>query len=551
MSWATLTEMLEAQAHHTPDALFVRFAGAGAPVEYSYGRMWLHARQWSATLRGRGVRPGMPVVIAAPNDDVFVGAYFGALLAGAIPAPMAPIRSGSQDVSRVLERLRALSIDVAVGTPSLETLARAAASRVTILTALDPAEGTVDMAGMRAKPTDTALLQFTSGTSGSSKGVRLSHRALVGQTRLIGEALGLDPTEDAAVSWLPLFHDMGLIGFLLTPAAAGGAVTLLPTERFILRPALWMRAVTDFNATITGAPSSAYSLAARFTRIQDAPALDLSGLRIALVGGETVARQSLLEFEQRFAEVGFSPSAFMPSYGLAEYGLAVTITRPGMGARFDEVERSRIQDADFAAPLRTPASQHETSIVASVGTPVRDTTVRIVGPDGEPLADRHVGEVIVRGPSLMDGYVNAPEATADALRDGWLWTGDLGYLADGHLYLTGRRKELLIVAGSKYYPDDLERLVREIPGVSAGRVVAVGCDDQERATSRIIVLAETTLTDTDRREALRRTIREALLQADYPISDVTLLPPKTIRNTPNGKLRRTDTLARYLAGEFA
>lgn len=551
MSWATLTEMLHAQAHDRPDALFVRFVGAGDPVEYSYAQMWAHARRWSATLRARGLRPGMPLVIAAPNGEAFVGGYFGALLAGGIPAPMAPIRSGRQDVSRILERARTLHTELAVGSELLSTLARTAGSQVTILTTPDAGADDDETPGMTAPPNDLALLQFTSGTSGSAKGVELSHRALIAQTRLIGEALALEDGRDAAVSWLPLFHDMGLIGFLLTPAAVGGAVTIMPTERFILRPSLWMRAISEFGATITGAPSSAYSLAAKFARTDDMRRLDLHRLRIALVGGETVVRQSLLEFEDRFAPLGFRSSAFIPSYGLAEYGLAVTLTRPGTPARFDEVDRGRMQEAEVAVPLSTASGGHETFLFASVGRPTRHTTVRIVNPDGDTLSDRHVGEVVVQGPSMMDGYRDAPEATAAALRDGWLWTGDLGYLADGHLYLTGRRKELLIVAGSKYYPDDLERLVKEIPGVSRGRVVAIGCHDQARATSRIIVLAETALTVMAQREALRGAIRETLMQADYPISDVMLLAPRTIRNTPNGKLQRIDALSRYLAGELA
>lgn len=554
----TLTEMLARRAEAHPDSLFVRFVKQDQVVAtYTYSQTWAWATQWASTLIGRGVRRGDRVVLALPNSDDFVGAYLGALLCGGIPAPIAPFRgivAVDPYVTLVSQRIRFLDAKVLVvpeeqaNMPALSRLPDI--NHLTIITRrdLEPAVRPIPPDGSEA---DLALLQFTSGTSGNAKVVQLSHAAVLAQARNISEQLRLDSSVDWAVSWLPLFHDMGLIGFLLTPIFPSGHVTLLRTEDFILRPSLWMKALSQFRASITGGPPSAYALCARFTRDSEVERCELGRVRIALVGAEVISPESLQPFVDKFRPAGFRATSLLPTYGLAEAGLAVTMTRLDQGTDFDLIDLESMRATRIARRACGGGPPNgRTRAVASVGPPIPQMEVAIVSEAGERLPERRIGEVAVRGPSLMQGYYAQPEASSQALQDGWLWTGDLGYLADGKLYVTGRKKELLIAGGRNYHPEDLEHVVRELPGVRVGRAVAIGCEDPERGTEAAVVLVETALTAPAERDALRQRVRHTLLGAGYPVSQVVLLRPKTIQNTPNGKLRRLDCKVRYLAGEF-
>ncbi|MDR3675288.1 MAG: AMP-binding protein [Acidobacteriota bacterium] len=552
--------MLARRAEANPDSLFVRFVKQGNVVgAYTYSQTWTWVTQWAWTLIGRGVRKGDRVVLALPNSDDFVGAYLGALLCGGIPAPIAPFRDNAPadyDVSLVSQRIRLLDAKVLV-VPE-EQANMAALSRLsdinhlTIISRrdLEPAIRHIPPDGSEA---DIALLQFTSGTTGNAKVVRLSHGALLAQTRNVSEHLKLeDPSVDWAVSWLPLFYDMGLIGFLLTPIYPGGHVTLLRTEDFILRPSLWVKALSQFRASITGGPPSAYALCARFTRDSEVERCELGRVRVALVGAEAISPESLQQFVDKFRPAGFRATSLLPTYGLAEAGSAVTMTSLDQGTDFDLINlesmgATRIaRSAGGGNPPNCP-----TRPVASLGPPIPQMEVAIFSEAGERLPERRIGEVVVRGPSLIQGYYAQPEASRQALQDGGLWTGDLGYLADGKLYITGRKQELITLGGRNHHPEDLEQVVRERLGVRGGRVVAIGCEGPERGSEAAVVLVETALTAPAERNALRQQVLHDLLGAGYTVSQVVLLPPKTIRNTPNGKLRRVDCKARYLAGEFS
>jgi fatty-acyl-CoA synthase len=382
--------------------------------------------------------------------------------------------------------------------------------------------------------------------------VQLSHGALLAQTRNISEQLRLEGDVDWAVSWLPLFHDMGLIGFLLTPIFPAGHVTFMRTEDFILRPSLWMKTVSQFRASITGGPPSAYAACARFTRDAEVEQCDLGRLRIALVGAEMISPQSLQPFMEKFRPAGLRATSLLPTYGLAEAGLAVTMTRLEQGPEFDSIDLETMRATRIAKQVyKSSPPNGQIRTLASVGVPIPRMEVAILNDCGEVLPERVIGEVLVRGASLMQGYYAQPEASSQVLQEGWLWTGDLGYLADGKLYLTGRKKELLIIGGRNYHPEDLEQVVRELPGALLGRVVAIGCEDSERGTEVAVLLIETTITSPAERDTFRLQVRQALLGAGYPVNEVILLPPKTIKNTPNGKLKRLDCKTRYLAGEFS
>jgi acyl-CoA synthetase (AMP-forming)/AMP-acid ligase II len=551
----TLTWMLAEAGTARPDSLFVRFCERRSEVTtLNYLQVWVLACRWAKGLAEHGVRRGDRVVLALPNCEDFVGAFFGTLLAGGIPAALPPLKTLEGDHPSVVSLARRIAFVGARALVVAKTQVGPAAlfspaetDGVSVITSLDLPEN-ADFVAPENRPDEVALLQFTSGTAGPTKVVQLTHSELMAQISGISKALALVTGRDSAVSWLPLFHDMGLIGFLLTPAFSCCHVTLLRTEDFAVRPGLWVQALSDTRATITGGPPSAYALCARRVRERDAANLDLSALRVALVGAEMVSPSSLDAFAARFAPCGFRPTSLMPTYGLAENCLAVTIPPLDRGARFDRVDLDQIEERGVAAsPVGTTARERA---FASVGRPLPGVKVAVVDECGNGIEDSHVGEIAVSGPTVMRGYLHQPEITREVIRDGWLRTGDLGYFKDGELYITGRRKEVLIVGGRNYYPEDLESVVKGVDGVRAGRAVAVSVDGAESETEAIVILAETGLTDIPGRDRLRRDIRSSLGQAGFPVDRVVLLPRRSIRTTASGKLMRLEARARYLAGRL-
>ncbi len=555
---STLPSILAHHAQTIPDQPFTRILKKGAlEKQRTFAEAWMWAAQWAALFAERGLKLGDAVIIALPNCDAFAGAYFGALMTGAVPAPVAPARRLAADdpyLATLAERIRFVNARaIVVSGDQAELTLLPQFSNVAVL-AEGQAEAMTPNYSIHSTPDDPGLIQFTSGTSGDPKAVLLTQRALLAQTALLQTSLALyDRFQDWAVSWLPLFHDMGLIGFLLTPAFTGGLVTIIPAEEFILRPASWLKALSETKATITGGPPSAYALCAR--RLKDAVVADydLSAVRVALVGAETVTRESLAAFGEKFAAAGFRSTSFTPTYGLAEAALAVTMPPLDRGPKFDEVDFAKLADGE-AQPVHSGDSR----LFASVGPPLPGIEVAVVAADGARLPERRTGEIILRSPSLMNGYFADAEATEYAIsrsipseasgRKTWLWTGDLGYFADGELYITGRKKEVIIVGGRNYYPDDVEQVASAVPGVRAGRVVAIGVEDTENMTERLIVLAESD--PEEDRDALRQRLRQTLVAAGYPAGDVVLLKPKSIQSTLTGKLKRLDCKARFLAGEF-
>lgn len=545
----TLARRAESMPHQT----FTRIFKNGVEViRRDFVSTWRWAGQWAALLRATGIGAGDRVLLALPNDDSFAGAYFGSLMLGATPAPVAPPRRTSPDdpyLQTLASRAQFIGAKALVVSPHAQPELKSApafgALPILSATQLDPASA---IQTFSCHPTDLALIQFTSGTVGAAKAVAISHAAVITQTTALQNTLRLlDPDEDWAVSWLPLFHDMGLIGFLLTPLVAGGEVSLLQTEDFIFRPSLWLRALTETRATITGAPPSAYALCARRIKESEVARYDLSAVRVALIGAETVSPDSIDPFILKFAPSGFAKHSLMPTYGLAENTLAVTMPPPGAEPHFDFVDTAALAHG-LANPASTAAGASRA--IAAVGVPLPQTHVAIVADDGSPLPERRVGEIIVRSGSLMDGYLNDPVATAEALREGWLYTGDLGYLAEGRLHITGRKKEVIIVGGRNYYPDDVEAIAASVPGVRAERVAAFGVFEATSQTEQLIVLAETSLGETAERGALKLLLRQRLSEAGFPATDVILLKAKSIQSTLSGKLQRLEAKERYLNGNL-
>jgi acyl-CoA synthetase (AMP-forming)/AMP-acid ligase II len=562
-AWRTLPELLVHNAEFYSDSLFARFLKRSEVVATcTYAQTLQRATDWAALLMEHGLQRGEAVVLALPNTEDFVYAYFGILLAGGVPAATLPIRrlkADSHYLTTITQRLQSIHARTLILPEAQASFADipplSFIEKLTVLTRRD-VQTTSQHIAPSISESDLGVLQFTSGTASQAKVVQLSNAALLAQMRNISAALVVDSHEDSGLSWLPFFHDMGLIGFLLTPMYCAINVTLLQTEDFMVRPSVWIKALSDFRATITCGPTSAYALCARFLKDTEVEQYDLRHVRAALVGAEMISEESLRQFSARLQPAGFRATSLLPAYGLAENGVAVTLTPVEEGPAFDTIDLETLQAKGFAQPVpsndqgATTRVPTPTRSIACTGTPLPETEVVIVNTEGERLGERQVGEVLVSSPSLMEGYYDQPEATHMVLHDGWLWTGDLGYLAHGKLYITGRKKEVLIVGGRNYYPDDLEQVVIMALGMHRGDTVAIACEDPVRATELVVVLVETAVTDQVEQETLRQRVRQVLIEADYPVSEVVLLRPKTIQVTPNGKLKRVELKTRYLKGEF-
>jgi fatty-acyl-CoA synthase len=469
----TLTELLERAACHGDVGL--RFVDA---TERASWHPWpeVHARALATCgrLQARGVAPGDRVALVFPTSIEFFDAFFGVLLAGAVPVPLyPPVRLGrlaeyTARTTRMLELVRARL--VLTDRRVRRLLGQAVAPARPPLGCANPEElPEGDATPVRVTADDLALVQFSSGTTVDPRPVALSHHAVVAQTVRLNRFWPQPEGRpvDSGVSWLPLYHDMGLIGCVFPALEHPGTLTLIPPELFVARPALWLRTISRYRATISPAPNFAYGLCVDKIRDDQLEDVDLSCWRVALNGAEPVAPRVLRAFGERFSLWGFRREAMTPVYGLSEAALAVTFSE--LGSAFE----TRRFDRDLLASAGRAVEAADGVEMVSLGKPLPDFELRVVGEDGRGVEGGTVGRIIVRGPSLMAGYLDQPEATAAALRDGWLDTGDLGFLHEGSLFLTGRAKDVLILRGRNHSPHEVEDAVAAVDGVRAGCAVAV------------------------------------------------------------------------------
>jgi len=503
-------------------------------------------------LRALGVERGDRVPLVFPTGIEFFDAFFGILLAGAVPVPLyPPVRLGRlgqylTGTARMIERTRARLV---LADPRVKRILgeAVAAARPPLgcrtLAELPRAAGEAVPVG----PPDLALVQFSSGTTVDPKPVALSHRGIAAQVEILN-GFWRDTPElcHSCVSWLPLYHDMGLIGCVFPALARAAQLTLLGPELFVARPGLWLRALGRYRGTIAPAPNFAYGLCLHRVTDAEMEGVDLSAWRTALDGAEAVVPSLTRAFIERFARWGFRPEALTPVYGLSEAALAVTFSelgRPFQARRFDRDALSRDGIAREAEEGRE---------IVSVGRPIPGFRLRIQGEAGQELPDGRVGRVWIQGPSLMEGYLDDPLATARALRDGWLDTGDLGFIAGGELFLTGRAKDVVLLRGRNYAPDEIERAVEGLPGVRTGCVVAASWLPEEAEGERLVLFVETARgARPDERAALPDACTAAVLGATgLALDQVELLAPGTLPRTSSGKLRRAEALRLWLAGEL-
>jgi fatty-acyl-CoA synthase len=512
-----------------------------------------------------GVERGTRVALVAETSPDFLIFFYGCQYAGLIPVPVPlTIHLGGHEayVGRLRNMINKAGAQIAVGPAEMLHYLKEAAVGVRMVGMPEdfynlPAEGGDLRPFARHEP---CYIQYSSGSTSLPRGVFVSQRAITSNARGIGQhGLALRPG-DRATSWLPLYHDMGLVGFCLTPMLSQITIDYLATKSFALRPLTWLKLISQYGGTISFSPTFGYDLCATRGLNGSAKTIDLMRWRVAGIGGEMVRLETLNRFAETFAVTGFSPKAFLPSYGLAESTLAVTFAPLDEGVEVDRIDQQHYTHTGNVAPVPTRmngkangtaggASRAARSFVIC-GAPMPGHEVEVRSEKNDRLADHHVGRIVVRGPSVMDGYYNDPAATAAVTTpDGWLDTGDLGYMIDGRLVVTGRRKDLVILNGLNIWPQDVEWAVEALEDVRGSDVACFSViepDDSER----MIVVLQCRLHDVVARENLRKRVTATVRRTCGADCRVVLVPPKTLKFTSSGKLSRSAVKADYISGEI-
>lgn len=528
----TLRAALEAAAGG--DAGYT-FLNSGAAIFRPYADIVVAAGGVARALLDAGLRRGEVVAVVLADAETFLTTIFGASIAGLIPASMHPPLSGADGaraVALITPALRVAAARAVITTRSLAAVfadARDACPALSMILAVDDLPASAGaLPDVAISEDDIAFVQFTSGSTSAPKGVVVTHRSLSANVNAINGPCGLATTDtDVGVSWLPLSHDMGLVGMAIAPVYASRPVVLMPPQMFVKRPIEWLRAISVYRATVSFAPTFAYDLCVRRVKERDLDALDLSAWRVAGCGAEPIHAATLQAFAAKMAPAGFRGTSFLPSYGLAEHVLAATVAPRERPVRVEHI-----------------AGQP----VVGCGSPFPEHGLRIVDDAGHARPEGEVGEILLSGPSVMAGYYNQPALTAEKIRDGWLHTGDLGCSSKGELFVTGRASDVIIAHGRNYHPQDLEWAVDEVPGVRHGRAAAFGCR-APGAPDRMVMVVESsgTVEKADVVASIRRRISD--LFGVY-VDEVVVATSGTIERTSSGKVRRAVVKARFERGEI-
>jgi fatty-acyl-CoA synthase len=566
----TLAQYIEDAAKSDPTRGFRFIPEDGSPMtgseaSFSYTAIERASARYGGALQALGLRKGDRVALILPTNEDFVLAFFGAIRAGIVPVPIYP-PLGLGQLQGYLDNTR--HIVAKCGARALVTTSKIKRLLGTVQASCPALEQVVAIEGIRESMEplkaekigmdDVAFLQFTSGSTSRPKGVTLTHANLAANIKCI-MADGLQiREEDRGISWLPLYHDMGLIGFVLAPLAHRIPITYLPPLLFLKRPVSWFQTITRHKGTIAYAPNFAFALCVKRIRERDLEGIDLSSWRVAGCGAEPIRPETLEAFVEAFGKVGFRKEALLPSYGMAEASLAIAFTELGEGIKTLSVHGPTLWGENTAKPVD---DDDENAVrLVSCGHAFPDHEIKIFDPDdatsATPLAEHRVGEIRIAGPSVMKGYWEDAERTRDTFAGGYMKTGDLGFLDGGHLFICGRSKEVVIVNGRNYYPQDMEWEAAKVAGVRKGNVIAFGARDPsgvERDRERVVVAFEAQDADDPVKSsalciAVRRAVQEGM---GLTLDDVVAVMPGALPKTSSGKLQRGKTRELYETGELA
>ncbi len=544
----SLIDVLQQHLDRRPDQIHIRLLSEEAEEEITYRDLDIGARRVAAGILQSGARPGETIAMMLPTCSDYFLTFFGVIAAGAIPVPMYPPARPTQiedHLTRHAGILRNAEATLLISVGATERAAHLLKQHVpSIRTIASPAELSSHGELPSLPPCgseQTAFLQYTSGSTGNPKGVVLTHGNLLANLRAIGKAIH-PSADDVVVSWLPLYHDMGLIGTWLGSFYYAFPLISMSPLHFLARPSRWLRTIDRFRATISAAPNFAYELCATKVPDSEIEGLDLSSWRMATNGAEAVSVETIRRFTARYAPLGFRPEAMAPTYGLAECSVALTIPPLGRAPLIERVSRQSFTTEGIAVVSDEPDALQ----FVGCGEPLPDHEVRVVGVGDIELPERREGRIQFRGPSATKGYYRNEAETRRMLHGEWLDSGDLGYLAGRELFVTGRAKDVIIRAGRHIYPQEIEEAAGNIAGVRKGCVAVFGSRDAASETERVIVVAETREKDRHAQGIIETAVRTAVLDAcGIPPDEVVLAAPYSVLKTSSGKIRHRATADAY------
>jgi len=548
----TLPEVLKWHVDHHPERTHLYlYETAERITPLSYGELFEASLQVAASLQHRGLERGQTVALMLPTSRAYFVSFFGVLLAGGVPVPIYPPARPTQ-IEEHLRRHAGILNNAAVA--MLITLAEArlvsrllklqVASLRQVITVPEPGNAPSSLpAAAHCTPGEIALLQYTSGSTGDPKGVILTHANLLANIRTMGRAIGVS-SNDMFVSWLPLYHDMGLIGAWLGSLYFAVPLVVMSPLLFLARPQRWLWAIHRFRGTLSAAPNFAFDLCLRKLDDSELAGLDLSCWRVAFNGAEPISPETMKGFCERFGRYGFRPEAMAPVYGLAESSVGLAFPPFGRLPPVDRIRREPLMRRGVAMPAAE--DDPDALQLVAVGHPLAGHQIRIVDQTGHELPERQEGQLEFKGPSTTRGYYRNPQATGKLFHGDWLDSGDRGYVAGGDVYITGRSKDVIIKAGRNIYPQELEAAVSEIDGVRKGCVAVFAVPDHNTGTEQLVVVAETRLIEADACQRVHQKItRLAVDLLGLPPDDIVLAPPHSVPKTSSGKIRRFASRERY------
>lgn len=538
-----------------PERVAIVLQSQEADKSISYKELLDRAAAYALQFSQEGIKPGEPVILLLQHGQALIESFIGAIMHGAIPSimPFLTEKLSPDRYSRSLKSLIEITKPAAIVTyPEFQEQVQQARFEgdsiraVILFNEVNAAEAWEwdRLSGAQSKPSDVVLLQHSSGTTGLQKGVALSNQAVLQQIEAYARAIQMD-SEDVVVSWLPLYHDMGLIAGFIMPLLIRAKLVLMSPFDWVRAPHRLLHSVTQYKGTISWLPNFAYNFSAKKIRDRDLENVDLSSWRAVINCSEPMRHESHLMFYERFQEFGLRREALATCYAMAENVFAVTQGGIEEPVNVEEIDRQALQRDGVA--LQNPEAAAKVKMV-SAGRAIANTEVRIIGPRSMDLPDRHIGEIAIRGACLLEGYFNRPDLTEQAFVDGWYRTGDLGYMAEGELFVTGRQKELIIVGGKNIHPQDLEEIANAIHGAHPGRIVAFGVFNEEIGTEDIILVAESDLSQPDEKADLARRIRDSIAQnSDVTVKKVEVVEREWLIKTSSGKIARGANREKYLS----